>query len=194
MIPVGRIAAVMLCAGLSRRFGDSNKLLEPLHGRPLVSYPAALAASMSFAARIAVIPAGDAELRKLFAGFTIVENPEPDRGKDSSLRIGLERALADDVDAILVMLGDMPKVGAAHLAALCALAEPERAAISAAAGFRSPPLILPVALARQTLAEGDRPVRDFLTDAAEARTDEAMLADFDTRGDFEGADRAGNAS
>lgn len=184
MIATDRIAAVLLCAGLSTRFGDSNKLLAPLHGRPLVSYPAALAASMTFAARIAVLPQTEPDLRKLFAGFELVENPNPEDGKDSSLRIGLEHALAGEPEAVLVMLGDMPNVGAAHLARLCALAEPGRAAISASESFRSPPLVIPANLARQVLAESDRPVRHFLTDAAEARTDGAMLADFDTSADF----------
>ena len=36
-----RTVGILLAAGQSRRFGPTDKLMAPLHGRPLVTYAAA---------------------------------------------------------------------------------------------------------------------------------------------------------
>jgi molybdenum cofactor cytidylyltransferase len=49
-----------------------------------------------------------------------IRNPDPARGLASSLRIGLEAITAarPPVDAVVILLGDQPRVGAAVIAAL----------------------------------------------------------------------------
>jgi molybdenum cofactor cytidylyltransferase len=182
MIRFPNVAALLLCAGLSRRFGAADKLRAPLHGRPLVAHAADLLRALPFRERIAVIragPPGDA-LRPCLAGFALVENDRPEAGKDRSIRLGLDRALAGGAEAVLVMLGDMPNVTPAHLRELAAAAGPQRAAIGLAGDWRSPPVLLPASLASAMLGS-DAPVRSFLgKETALVAADPALLADIDT--------------
>jgi molybdenum cofactor cytidylyltransferase len=188
VIAIRESAAILLCAGLSRRFGQGDKLMAPLEGRPLVSHAAALAGSLPFARRVAVVPAGEAgPLRALLTGFgfELVENDRPEEGKDRSLRLGLASASGSRARGMLVLLGDMPFPDSAHLLALAEAAGAGQAAISATATWRSPPLMIPAALAARILADRSTPARDMLADAAEVRTAPEMLADFDSPLDFE---------
>lgn len=181
MIPVRETAAVLLCAGLSRRYGDGNKLLTELDGKPLIAHMAGVLAGLPFLDRIAVV--GDDVMT--LPGLRPVRNPEPERGQDSSVRIGLAAALEAKPRGVLVCLGDMPFVTAAHLDALAAAATDERAAISSADEWRSPPLLLPAALAGRVLEQHDMPVRSIVAaDAIAVPASPDILRDFDTPGDF----------
>lgn len=186
MIPLEDCVAVLLCAGLSRRFGPGNKLLALLDGRPLASYPATLCVSIPLAGRIAVVPAEDAALDALLtaSGFTLVVNPRPEAGKDSSLRLGLAAALACGARGALVLLGDMPHIDATHLQALSAAANDEQAAISHANGTVSPPTLFPASIAQRALDRPDRAVRDSLGNAIRVAAPDKMLADYDTAEQF----------
>ena len=189
MIPIEDTVAVLLCAGLSRRFGEDNKLLAPLREKPLVAHAAGLAASLPYARRIAVVPAGDSALRALLVGqgFVLIENPRPEAGRESSLRLGIEEALREGVRGVAILLGDMPCLDAAHLNALADAADERTAAVSVASSVRSPPLVLPAETARRILADPATPAREALGDPAEVPAPPWMLADFDTRLDFERA-------
>ena len=121
--------AVLLAAGEARRFGG-RKLLEPLRGRALLAH--ALAAidlarmEGTLAGGLAVIPAGDAELRELVErmDLLIVENDEPAAGLSRSLRSGLAALEREDLaprpGAAVILLGDQPLVRASVIAALVA--------------------------------------------------------------------------
>jgi len=54
MIAAERVAALLLAAGESRRFGAANKLLAELRGQPLVRHIATRLAGLGFGARIAI--------------------------------------------------------------------------------------------------------------------------------------------
>lgn len=181
MMPLEQCAAVLLCAGLSRRFGPGNKLLAPLAGKPLAGHAAELCTSMPFAARISVVPPDEPGLNALLLdlGFDLVVNPDPEEGKDSSLRLGLDAALARGARGVLVLLGDMPHVDGAHLQALAAAANDETAAISSAGNHMSPPTLIPAGTARRVLAGADRPVRAGLRPLAAVGAPPSMLADYD---------------
>jgi CTP:molybdopterin cytidylyltransferase MocA len=88
------------------------------------------------------------------------------------------------VKGVAVLLGDMPWLDARHLHALAEAADEARAAISTAGSFRSPPLVMPAALARRILADASTPVRAILGEPAEVAASPAMLADLDTPLDF----------
>jgi molybdenum cofactor cytidylyltransferase len=120
-----RIAALILAAGLSRRMGKANKLLAEIDGAPMV-VRVADAVLRSKAAPVIVVTGHEAERvhaalgeRKL--GF--VHNADYEEGLASSLRRGLS-ALPDDVDGVLVCLGDMPRVKPAQLDRLIAAFNP----------------------------------------------------------------------
>lgn len=181
MIALEDCVAVLLCAGLSQRFGPGNKLLAPLDGKPLAAHAAELCAQLPFAARIAVVPPGEPALSALLLdfGFELVVNPTPDAGKDSSLRLGLDRALAFDMSGVLVLLGDMPHIDVAHLSALSVAAQDEIAAISSASGHVSPPTLIPAKVARQAIAAVGQTVRASLGSPVEVAAPPSMLADYD---------------
>lgn len=182
MIRIGETVAVLLCAGLSRRFGEGNKLLAELDGRPLVAHAAEVLAELPFLERIAVT--GDDVMT--LPGFRLVRNPEPERGQDRSVRIGLAAALEAKPRGVLICLGDMPFVTGAHLEALAAAATDERAAISSTGEWRSPPLLLPAGLAERVLAEPVASVRSLVGGVAiEVAAPATTLRDFDTPYDFD---------
>ena len=104
------VGAIVLAAGRSSRMG-SNKLLAQIRGKPLVRY-AVEAALGSAASGVYVVTGNEADavastLEDLPA--SIINNPEYTTGLSSSLRFGL-KALPDQADAALILLGDMPGV------------------------------------------------------------------------------------
>jgi molybdenum cofactor cytidylyltransferase len=123
---MGRVAALVLAAGFSRRMGGANKLLAPLEGAPVIArvVDAVLA---SRARPVVVVTGHDAEaVRGALAGRDVcfAHNPAPAEGLSASLRTGL--TALEDVDGALVCLGDMPWVRATHIDALLASFEGRR--------------------------------------------------------------------
>lgn len=120
-----KVAAVILAAGRSTRMGSSNKLLEPLGGKPLVCH--AVDAAINSSARPVVVVTGHQRdaVQAALAGrpVTLVDNPDYQDGLSSSLKAGLA-ALPVDCDGALVCLGDMPKLTANHLDRLIAAFNP----------------------------------------------------------------------
>ena len=175
-----RVAAVLLAAGSSQRFGPSNKLLAALDGRPMLSHVVNMLARFDFAARIAV--AGEAVV-PLLGGFDIVMNDDPARGLSHSLRIGAARALAHDVDAVLIVLGDMPFVDADHIRRLLTADGEIRA--SAADGVAMPPALFSRArTAGLATLTGDRGAHALLAGAVLVPADPETLRDIDTEADL----------
>ncbi|HEY5225273.1 MAG TPA: nucleotidyltransferase family protein, partial [Methylovirgula sp.] len=111
-----QVAAIILAAGQSRRFGSSpqdSKVLALLAGRPLVLHVAQ--AALASRARPVLVVMGHAsqKIEAALAGLDVhfVYNPAPAEGLSRSLKIGLE-ALGDEAEGALVLLADMPYVSA----------------------------------------------------------------------------------
>jgi molybdenum cofactor cytidylyltransferase len=125
--PRPAVATVVLAAGRASRMG-SNKLLASLDGVPIVRH--AVTAALASPARPVVVVTGNQadEIRAALDGLDVrfVHNPDFAAGMSTSLRAGL--AELDDVDAALIVLGDMPRVTAAHLDALVGAFDPARGA------------------------------------------------------------------
>jgi len=120
-----RIAALVLAAGQSRRMGARNKLLEQIDGVAMLvrAVDAAIAGAN---AGVYVVTGHECErVAHALTGrdIRLVHNSRYDEGLSTSLATGLA-ALDDDVDAVLVCLGDMPKVTPAHMARLIAAFDP----------------------------------------------------------------------
>lgn len=143
MVATANVTAVVLASGLSRRFGDDNKLLMPLHGKPLARHCTDLVASIPFRDRMAVVPQGSEELAGLFAesGFEVVHNPIPDAGQGASLALAASRLHENGPQAALILLADMPFVSAAHIETLIARHGDAEATTSISAGHRLPPVL-----------------------------------------------------
>jgi Uncharacterized MobA-related protein len=112
------IAGVLLAAGRSTRFGG-DKLLAPLHGRPVLFWSAAaLAAAVD--ALYVVVPSGDAARIAALAGLpaVLVEHAGRDAGMGSSIGAGVA-ALPPSAEAVVIALGDQPAIVPAVVARLC---------------------------------------------------------------------------
>ena len=110
-VPPGpRIAALLLAAGRSSRMG-SNKLLEPVDGTPMVVRTAQRLLSSQARPVIAVLgneaDKVEAALGKL--PLQRVRNPAFAEGLSTSLKAGLA-ALPDEIDGVIICLGDMPLI------------------------------------------------------------------------------------
>ena len=129
-----KLGAVLLAAGLSRRWQESqgafegrceNKLLAAFNGRPMVCY-ALDALAMLGTERTAVVTAnGQIAALALDAGAQVVHNAEPQRGIGHSIALGAEAMRG--MDALLLMAADQPLLTGESLCRLAkAYAESEK--------------------------------------------------------------------
>ncbi len=125
-----RVTALVLAAGRSSRMGATNKLLAKVGGTPLVAR-AVDAALASQAANLIVVTGHQGETvtaalsGKALSGKPVafVHNPAFGEGLSSSLRAGLA-AVPSESDAVVVCLGDMPRVAAGVIDRLIAAYSP----------------------------------------------------------------------
>lgn len=111
------IAGLLLAAGHSRRFG-SDKLMAPLHGRPVIAWSASALATI-VDQTWAVVPPDALSLHAVLSplGVRLVAHPGRDAGMGSSIAIGVA-ALPPEADAVIIALGDQPTVSSAVAVAL----------------------------------------------------------------------------
>lgn len=114
-------AAVILAAGRATRFG-SAKLLAGLDGRPLLQHVLDLAAEARLEPVVVVLGADAPTLRQACSWRTevLVVNPDPDAGLSSSVRLGLAQLALSQVERVVVLLGDQPRLSATQLRAILA--------------------------------------------------------------------------
>jgi len=117
------ISGILLAAGLSSRFGR-QKLLEPWGGEALVRRAARSFLEAGLAPVIAVV-SGDRHLADALAGLpvTIETNPQPERGINTSIRIGIG-ALPRATPAALIGVADQPLLTAEAILKLVQAFEP----------------------------------------------------------------------
>src|SRR5262249_5362378 len=104
------IAALVLAAGLSRRMGHA-KLVPSIQARPVIRIAVETVLAASPTPVVVVTGAQHRELERALAGLsvTLVNNPSPEAGQASSMRIGIN-ALPVDAEAVVIALGDQPFV------------------------------------------------------------------------------------
>lgn len=105
-----RVFGLVLAAGQSRRLGQPKQLLE-LAGKPLVAHIVehALAAPLDGVVVVTGSHASEVELALRGVPVYRVFNPHFAQGQGSSLAAGV-RAMPSTVDAVVVVLGDVPGV------------------------------------------------------------------------------------
>ncbi len=188
-MPEPRIGAVILAAGLGSRFGPTPKMLAPYAGAPMVRRAAEAALASRASAVVAVLGAHAERVREALSGLDLirVENPEPTAGLSASLRLGLA-ALPPGTEAAVILLGDMPRIGPAHVDALIVAytnAVPRPAAVvPVSGGRRGNPVLLDLArladdLARLTGDHGAGPILKGRPDVLEVPADPAVAFDVD---------------
>lgn len=163
-----RIGIIILAAGQGRRMGGPNKLLARIGGVSLARR-AAEAALASRAASVTVVTGHrPQDLRAELDGLDVsfAHNPDFADGLSTSLRTGVV-AVGNTVDAVLVMLADMPAIDSKTLDGLMAAFSPVgpgRVVVPTGGGQRGNPVIW----ARDYFEElgaitGDKGARDLIT-------------------------------
>lgn len=146
-------------SGLSRRFGEADKLLADLGGQPLAQYVIDTSAKVGFTRRVAVVPKGDAARRELFisSGFDVLDNPAPEAGQGASIALAMKDI---QTPAVCIMLADMPFVPAKHIEYLLQCLGKNMSIYSAIDGVSQPPAVFSgQAVEALRFVSGDRGMR-----------------------------------
>lgn len=191
----GPVAGVLLAAGTSSRFGDANKLLASVDGEPLVRHTGRTLANAALSPRVAVVGHDATRVHGALdgLGFTVVHNPDYERGQSTSVRTGVE-TLVDvaSVAGAVFVLGDMPFVEPATVEALvAAYRRGDGTALAAAYDGRRGNPVLFDARHFDALADGSGDVggREVLLDGDDSALvetgDPGVRRDVDTRDDLD---------
>lgn len=162
-----KVAALVLAAGRSTRFGPANKLLADLDGAPVVAHT--VRAVLASGARPVLVVTGhmEAEVRAALAGLDVAFATSPDyrNGLAASLKAGLGQ-LPGGLDGVVVALGDMPGVTGSDIDRLISGLEPKegRAIVVPVHGGRrgNPVLFAAHLIPELTQVEGDTGARQVI--------------------------------
>ncbi len=188
MIAVEDTVLVLLAAGRSERFGSgASKLDQPFLARPLGLHVAVALEDLPFRERIVVVDGCTIDYAA--HGFTVIHNDAPHRDMASSVRMGVECARAHDAKAVLIALGDMPRVTAAHIHRLFDAAADlaDDAVVASSDGVAPrPPVLIGCGRFDAIMAiTGDQGARDLIQAGRHVVANAAELIDVDTPEDLE---------
>ena len=188
------IAAVLLAAGTSSRFGEDDKLMADLRGKPIIAHTLEAVASLAFGELVAVVrpPAQGPEIHRRLErrGYSIIVNDRPEEGLASSIVRAVEHVMPlKRCRGILICLADMPYVPQSHYNRICLAAEDIRSVVASTDGFSSSP---PAFIGRKHFPElltlrGDQGARALLSHGLQIEAMGSALIDIDTPDDLPGA-------
>ena len=179
-----QVAAVILAAGASTRFG-SPKQLARFGAGTMLEAVVAMAREAGLRPIILVLPPTIAAPRDAVP----VVNARPEDGLSRSLRLGIE-AVPAEVNAALVLLGDQPTVSLETIRLILAAPRGDRpivAAVSAIGETAPPVLLMREAFGLAADATGDEGLRSILRERRDAVTTVAVgehAPDVDTPADL----------
>jgi molybdenum cofactor cytidylyltransferase len=158
------VAAIILAAGAGRRMGRPKALLKLESGPPSSAGPPTFLERAVAICReggchpIQVVILPDAELVALVRSLPvqISVNPDPERGMFSSVKIGLEEAMSERVQGVVIHPVDHPHVlGSTVAAVIAALAEDDAWVVPCREGRPGHPIGLGHRVARALLNVSD---------------------------------------
>ncbi len=161
-----RIAAVLLAAGASKRFG-SPKMLADVHGEPLVRRVARSFVEAGFYEIAVVLAPGADDIASALEGLgvLVVANPRPGDGMLSSAQAGLS-ALSSGCGRAAISPADLPGLTPPVLGRLLAglpPPAPEVVVVPSSGSRRGHPLVVPAGLVPRLLSwGGERRLSDLL--------------------------------
>jgi molybdenum cofactor cytidylyltransferase len=125
--------------------GGPNKLMATLDGEPLVRHAVRAALEGGLSEVVVVTGHQGERVASALAGLNVrlVTNPRYAEGLSTSLKAGLA-ALGEEVDGALVLLGDMPRVGAGLVRRLAEAFDPasgRHIVVPVAGGRRGNPVL-----------------------------------------------------
>ena len=111
-----RVSAMVLAAGQSRRMGTINKLLAEIDGAPMVQRVVDAIARSRVDSTLVVTGHQSADVQTALLGRDVafIDNPDFEEGLSASVRAGIA-SLGDDIDGVLICLGDMPRIKHDHI-------------------------------------------------------------------------------
>jgi len=182
------IAAIVLAAGRSTRMGETNKLLADFNGQPMVAQTLEQVQAAGIR-QICVVTGHEADrVEAALAGHEVwfVRNENFNNGLSTSLISGI-RALGEEVDGVVIMLGDMPLVSGDDIRRLIeGFQKSSDICVPVWQGRRGNPVLWgrDYFSGLQELT-GDKGARDLLNQFSEdvievEMTGEGVLRDFDT--------------
>lgn len=173
------VAALLLAAGQSRRFGSQDKLLAGFEGLPLVVHAARVLSGIGL--RLGVVSSVPVEGLLQGEGFTTRMIPPGDQS--ASIGAGVAELQKRGASRIVIALGDMALLRPDDIAALLAL-PPDQPASAWLEGAPSPPAVFPASWFPRLMAlRGDRGAGALLRDpgqGARLAIPAARLRDIDT--------------
>lgn len=196
-----KVAALVLAAGRSTRFGPSNKLLADLDGEPVVRRTVR-AVLGSGVAGVTVVTGHMADaVRAALAGLEVsfAESPHYRDGLAASLKAGLA-ALPRGIDGVVVALGDMPGVTSGDIDRLISGLAPKEGrsiVVPTHGGKRGNPVLFAAHLLPELMeVEGDAGAKQVIVRHAEevAEVDigsTRIFADVDTPEELERVRKGG---
>lgn len=191
---MSRIAAIILAAGRGTRFGapaSTSKVLAEFEGRPLIQHVAEAALASAARPIMAVTGQASAQVEALLQPMAIAcrHNADYAAGMAGSLKLGIA-ALAPELEGVVILLADMPRVSGALIDRLIARYETAEAdvdaVVPACAGRWGNPVLLSRRLFPAIAAlRGDDGARGLLRQADRRVLvcdveDEAIFFDVDT--------------
>lgn len=186
MIAAEDVVLVLLAAGKSERFGDiGSKLDQRFLNRPLGAHVAVALEDMPFARRVAIVDGCTVDYAA--HGFEVLHNDDPTRDMASSVRMGVEVAMAAGAAAVLIALADMPRVTATHIHNLMDAFDGPDGVVASSDGISPKP---PALFGRDRFAtlltlDGDAGARDMVRAGKHVVTNAAELIDVDTPEELE---------
>jgi molybdenum cofactor cytidylyltransferase len=183
------IAAIILAAGRSTRMG-SNKLLEELHGKPLVRHVVEAALASKAHSVLVVTGHESGRIQAALDGLDVqfIHNPDFAGGLSTSLKAGVA-ALPAEITGVIVLLGDMPFVELDVINSLVKASEGRPQAIAAVPVYRgewgNPVLVSRALFGDIVNLQGDAGARKLLVGRSGEVLEvpvsrEAILVDLDT--------------
>lgn len=184
-----KVAAIILAAGMSRRMGKANKLLEAINNELMVKRVTkqVLASQVEQVMLVTGHEAEKVRAALIDEEINIVHNPDFAEGLSTSLHCGLTH-LSEDIDAAVICLADMPAVTSAIIDRLVAAFNPEENRLICVPFYQGK-RGNPVVLAKRFFSEmnelsGDKGAREFLQKYADLVCevevdDEGVLHDID---------------
>jgi molybdenum cofactor cytidylyltransferase len=191
---MANVEALVMAAGLSSRMG-TNKLLVKINGKTVIEQTAAVAMASSVSGVTMVVGKAVDDIKTALSAYPVnfIDNPDYASGMSSSVKAGIRSVLnRKNVEAVLMMLGDMPLVSTATLNQLITEFENSRNPIIAPRyqGRRGNPVLFSREVFSYMLTiEGDKGAREVL-DSLKHQVkfldvdDPGIVIDLDTKEDL----------
>jgi CTP:molybdopterin cytidylyltransferase MocA len=158
------VGGLVLAAGAGERFGGPVKQLAELSGRPLLEHVLAAMGEASLARSVVVLGANAEKIRAAVPlhGAEVVVCKGWKEGLSASLRAGVSKL--SDCDAVVVVLGDQPRISGAAIKRVVEQRGADELAVRATyGGVPGHPVMLErTLLDRVPTLRGDSGARDLL--------------------------------